>query len=252
MVNPQYVGIPVQQTATGGGTPMPMNTTGGLVQQRTGGGTPMPMGQQLTGGSVQQPLGPFATGNSQPLGPFATGQAQQLTGGFSSTPASPFLPQQTTYSQPQANMSAPTLNNLANQFQQTSISNNNNMFNQGMQQPNMGFQPQPQSQFATPFQQPQPQQPQMQPQQQQPLQGQPTGFGFGNQPGSSFPGTAAQTLGMSQQQPMQPQQQYAPLQPQKTGPHPPVSFGGPQPLQNTPTGRRANLAAATPNNPFGF
>jgi hypothetical protein len=261
MVNPQYVGIPVQQTTgglvqqrTGGGTPMPMNTTGGLVQQRTGGGTPMPMGQQLTGGGVQQPLGPFATGNSQPLGPFATGQAQQLTGGFSSTPASPFLPQQTTYSQPQANMSAPTLNNLANQFQQTSISNSNNMFNQGMQQPSMGFQqPQPQSPFATPFQQPQ--QPQMQPQQTQPLQGQPTGFGFGNQPGSSFPGAAAQTLGMNQQQPMQqqqPQQQYAPLTPQKTGPHPPVSFGGPQPLQNTPTGRRANLAAATPNNPFGF
>ena len=55
---------------------------------------------------------------------------------------------------------------------------------------------------------------------QQPLQNQPTGFGFGNvnqSNGSAFGGASA---------------------------------GGA--LQSTPTGRRANLAAATPQNPFGF
>lgn len=252
LVNPQYVGLQQQP-----------QQSGGLSQQRTGGGTPIPIATQLTGGNVQQPLGPFATGQSQPLGPFATGQSQplgpfatgqsqQLTGGGGnfmssisspSTPFPPQNPQQNVYPQSQGNMSTPTLNNLANQFQQTSL-NNTNMYNQMQQQQplNMGFQPQPQQ----PFQQPQsqPQQPFQQPQ--QPLQGQPTGFGFGNQPtggnNGSYPASAAQSLGMNQQ----------PLAPQTTGPHPPVSFGGPQPLQNTPTGRRANLAAATPNNPFGF
>ncbi|TLD08320.1 uncharacterized protein PgNI_07480 [Pyricularia grisea] len=46
----------------------------------------------------------------------------------------------------------------------------------------------------------------------------------------------------------------APLQPQKTGPPPPVRFGiqdAPK-LAPQPTGRRANLSAATPQNPFGF
>ncbi|ROT37044.1 cytoskeleton assembly control protein SLA1 [Sodiomyces alkalinus F11] len=46
-----------------------------------------------------------------------------------------------------------------------------------------------------------------------------------------------------------------PLQPQKTGPVPPVRFGitgEAKPLAPQPTGRRANLAQATPNNPFGF
>jgi len=46
-----------------------------------------------------------------------------------------------------------------------------------------------------------------------------------------------------------------PLQPQPTGPAPPVRFGV-QPEANKlapqPTGRRANLSAATPQNPFGF
>ncbi|KAI9787387.1 MAG: cytoskeletal protein binding protein [Peltula sp. TS41687] len=47
----------------------------------------------------------------------------------------------------------------------------------------------------------------------------------------------------------------APLQPQKTGPAPPVRFGltpEPKRLVSQPTGRRANLAQATPENPFGF
>ncbi|KAF4986821.1 hypothetical protein FDECE_15754 [Fusarium decemcellulare] len=46
-----------------------------------------------------------------------------------------------------------------------------------------------------------------------------------------------------------------PLQPQQTGPAPPVRFGvsnEPKKLAPQPTGRRANLAQATPQNPFGF
>ncbi|KAH8199049.1 hypothetical protein TruAng_006787 [Truncatella angustata] len=44
----------------------------------------------------------------------------------------------------------------------------------------------------------------------------------------------------------------APLQPQQTGPAPPVRFGVPDKIQPQATGRRANLAQATPQNPFGF
>lgn len=53
-----------------------------------------------------------------------------------------------------------------------------------------------------------------------------------------------------------PQQQTAqPLVPQKTGPPPPVRFGvnpAAKKLAPQPTGRRANLSQATPDNPFGF
>ncbi|KAM0496808.1 hypothetical protein ACHAPB_007093 [Verticillium nonalfalfae] len=65
-----------------------------------------------------------------------------------------------------------------------------------------------------------------------PFQPQPAGF-TGN-------GSAAQTQ---------------PLQPQQTGPAPPVRFGvtgEAKRLAPQPTGRRANLSQATPNNPFGF
>ncbi|EER28598.1 SH3 domain containing protein [Coccidioides posadasii C735 delta SOWgp] len=47
----------------------------------------------------------------------------------------------------------------------------------------------------------------------------------------------------------------APLQPQKTGPAPPVRFGvhkDTKKLTPQPTGLKANLAQATPSNPFGF
>ncbi|KAL8837421.1 MAG: hypothetical protein Q9176_005727 [Flavoplaca citrina] len=50
-------------------------------------------------------------------------------------------------------------------------------------------------------------------------------------------------------------QAAAPLIAQKTGPAPPVSFGAPpaaNALKPQPTGKRANLSQATPQNPFGF
>ncbi|KAF2152958.1 hypothetical protein K461DRAFT_277717 [Myriangium duriaei CBS 260.36] len=100
------------------------------------------------------------------------------------------------------------------------------------------------------------------------LQPQPTGFGgvqqqYPNQqppgllpgqqlpPGMTLNGNGAlvpQQTGFGQAPSPQP------LMPQKTGPAPPVRFGttGLKPLAPTPTGRRANLSNATPQNPFGF
>ncbi|KAK9367617.1 hypothetical protein V1509DRAFT_625728 [Lipomyces kononenkoae] len=85
------------------------------------------------------------------------------------------------------------------------------------------------------------------------LQSQPTGFGFGNGPptfGSNVTGNGASTIsrpgGINSTL-------MKPLEPTKTGPPPKVSFGINKPVEATPTGnKRANLAAATPENPFGF
>ncbi|KAE8148691.1 hypothetical protein BDV25DRAFT_157820 [Aspergillus avenaceus] len=78
-----------------------------------------------------------------------------------------------------------------------------------------------------------------------PLQPQPTGMNGG--PFTTSPPPI----------PPIPQQPTAtPLTPQKTGPAPPVRFGvkqdAPNKLAPQPTGMRANLAQATPTNPFGF
>ena len=79
----------------------------------------------------------------------------------------------------------------------------------------------------------------------QPMQPQPTGAGFG---GFTRVGGGSYSNGTSQSPPPQLQ----PLQPQQTGPAPPVRFGVPEKLAPQATGRRANLSAATPDNPFGF
>ncbi|KZF23875.1 hypothetical protein L228DRAFT_267833 [Xylona heveae TC161] len=105
-----------------------------------------------------------------------------------------------------------------------------------------------------PIQQQQPQPPQLQPQMTgsvnsflpPALQPQQTGVsGFGGQGFGQVPPPPP----VPQPPPMQP------LQPQKTGPAPPVRFGvAPETKRLTPqpTGRKANLAQATPQNPFGF
>ncbi|KAK8056735.1 hypothetical protein PG993_001962 [Apiospora rasikravindrae] len=118
-----------------------------------------------------------------------------------------------------------------------------------------------------------------------PIQSQPTGFQGGFTPGQQFPQATGvnsflppalepQRTGMPplQQQPTgfnpgfnsgfnpntnnnQPQSQpapAAPLVPQQTGPAPPVRFGVADKIAPQATGRRANLAQATPQNPFGF
>ncbi|KAI9761943.1 MAG: Protein OS-9 [Chaenotheca gracillima] len=80
-----------------------------------------------------------------------------------------------------------------------------------------------------------------------PIQPQSTGFGgFGQNYGPSPPPPPP---------PIPQQNTVAPLQPQKTGPAPPIRFGvtaDTKKLTPQPTGRRANLSQATPQNPFGF
>ncbi|PHH68778.1 hypothetical protein CDD82_289 [Ophiocordyceps australis] len=101
-----------------------------------------------------------------------------------------------------------------------------------------------------------------------PVQAQPTGFQQ-----SQFPQAMAMpSYGMQHSQAtgainnflppaLEPQRTGAPplipqpLLPQRTGPPPPVRFGMPaeaKKLASQQTGRRANLAQATPDNPFGF
>ncbi|GFN20173.1 cytoskeletal protein binding protein [Aspergillus tubingensis] len=99
-----------------------------------------------------------------------------------------------------------------------------------------GFQPQPQQPMQTGINSVLP----------PPLQPQPTGMnGVGSMPYSAPPVP-----------PIPQQPTAAPLQPQQTGPAPAVRFGvknePPKKLAPQPTGLRANLAQATPTNPFGF
>ncbi|KAI0124639.1 SH3 domain-containing protein [Xylariales sp. AK1849] len=143
-------------------------------------------------------------------------------------------------------------------------------------QPAMTGAPQMQSPFADP-----------RGQQFSPIQNQPTGFPGGFHTGQQFPQATGvnsflppalepqRTAAPQMQAPMPPQQPgfggsfgpgfnpgmnnqasqppaMAPLQPQQTGPAPPVRFGVPDKIVPQATGRRANLAHATPQNPFGF
>ncbi|KAL1958006.1 hypothetical protein VTO42DRAFT_5218 [Malbranchea cinnamomea] len=81
-----------------------------------------------------------------------------------------------------------------------------------------------------------------------PLQPQPTGV-------NGFAGNASYTPSPPPVPPIPQQPTAQPLQPQKTGPPPPVRFGvrsDAKKLAPQPTGLRANLAQATPTNPFGF
>ncbi|KAI9373174.1 hypothetical protein BJX61DRAFT_397962 [Aspergillus egyptiacus] len=82
-----------------------------------------------------------------------------------------------------------------------------------------------------------------------PLQPQPTGMN-GSGPLTYSPSSPPPIPPMPQQHTI------TPLQSQKTGPAPPVRFGvkpeSPKKLAPQPTGMKANLAQATPSNPFGF
>ncbi|KAJ4272402.1 cytoskeletal protein binding protein [Fusarium torreyae] len=72
---------------------------------------------------------------------------------------------------------------------------------------------------------------------------------------TGMPGLQPQPTGMSTMGGMNNTAAPQPLQPQQTGPPPPVRFGvtnETKKLAPQATGRRANLAQATPQNPFGF
>lgn len=217
--------IPVQKTG-----PMGQQITGGVPAQITGGmpstsfGQPFQpqstFGQTLTGGGFGQPSG-FQQPGFQQQGFQQTGF--QPTGGFPQTsfgqqPANPF---------PQA----------SNPFPQTSFSQQPTG---GASFPQTSFGQQPPSQFG-----------QFQPQQTfnnfQPQMNQMTNM-FQNTSISSPP-TFNQQGGMPNTSFGQPAFEgfSQPLQSQPTG----SGFGN-APLANQPTGRRANLLAATPDNPFGF
>ncbi|ODV85243.1 hypothetical protein CANARDRAFT_28517 [[Candida] arabinofermentans NRRL YB-2248] len=192
----------------------PIMKTGGFIPQSNF-GTAM-----MTGGLQQQQQQPMTSfGVSNPMNSFG-GMGQQ-TG---TTPMTSFGGGQPT--------GGYGMNQLNNMFQQTSIS-----------------QPQPQPQqtgfmnMNTGYQQQQ----QQQPQQQQQM----NGFGGGMQTG----GFNSFNPQQQQQQQMQ-MQSFQPLASQPTGlgfgNAPNTSFGVGGGLQSQQTGRRANLANATADNPFGF
>lgn len=267
--------VPLQMTggampATSFGQPMTLQQTGPLVPAQRTGGTPFgqqtgPIGNQLTGGlppqtsfGMFQPTGQQSTGGPMlhqgpPANSFGPGSISSPPTFMNQNPGTITLPQPAfpTGQQPfnlsfpgsqtgQEQYGQPNMNLLSNMFQNTNISSN-------------GYQPptsfgQPQASFQSSFgQQPSFGQQQTSFGQQQTSFGQqPTSFGqpptsFGQQP-SSFgqPAFGQQPLfdgfGYSQ-----------PLQSQPTG----SGFGN-APLQSQQTGRRANLQAATADNPFGF
>ncbi|CDK27212.1 unnamed protein product [Kuraishia capsulata CBS 1993] len=233
-------GVPAQKTGF-----QPTSSFGVMLAQKTGGIQPMATGAQPF--YSQQPLNtgmpPTSFGNSmvplQKTGGFGALQTQIPTTSFGAAPGFNGLPtgqfqQQQQQQQPfqsfgQQPISQQTgINGLTNMFQNTSL-NQQTGFNQGN-----GF-----GNLQTGLNQ---------------------GNGYGNGLGNGF-GNGVNGFNNFQQQPQQPftsfnsfDQQFQPLQSQPTGlgfgNAPSTSFG--QPLQSQPTGRRANLAAATADNPFGF
>ncbi|KAK0717048.1 hypothetical protein B0T26DRAFT_647888 [Lasiosphaeria miniovina] len=179
-----------------------------------------------------QPIQPM-----QQMMPMMTGMPQQQ--GFV---PNQFMPQPTGMMNGPQQMQSPFADPRSQQFapiqmQPTGFGG----FNQQPQQPQLpqymtgnpnNFLPQPlePQRTAMPMQQPQP-----------------TGMGMG-------PGGFAQGFGNAGMQPPLVPPPMQPLVPQRTGPAPPVRFGVTEPkkLAPQPTGRRANLSAATPQNPFGF
>ncbi|OBA23142.1 hypothetical protein METBIDRAFT_29671 [Metschnikowia bicuspidata var. bicuspidata NRRL YB-4993] len=231
---------------TGGAQVAPLTSFG---NQTTGGQMPQTFfGSQMTGGMMPQTsFGNQPTGGMMPLASFGA----QMTGGFN-----PSMPQ---YTQPPPS----GVNQATNMFQNTSLGGP--MGQQFGQQPTASFAQQPMfSQQPTASFNQQPlfgQQPIFG---QQPTasfgQGPSTSFGrppigtFGQQPNNSF---AQQSYGQQSfnQQPAASFGQDTfegfnnqPLQSQPTG----LGFGNAPNLQSQATGRRANLQAATADNPFGF
>lgn len=229
-LNQQPTGPLGGQTTGGLNTFVPQSSfgrqiTGGFMPQNsfsnqlTGGVMPQTsFGNQPTGGFPQTSFGNQPTGGTFPQAPFgqATGGVQQPFGG-----------QVTGGTFPQFGQQAPQPS-----------------FGQQPPQPSFGQQP-PQTSFGK-----------------QPFNtfngGQSTGFGGlpVGQPQQSFNSNMNQMTNMFQNtslgQPQAPQTSFGgfgeqPLQSQPTG----LGFGN-SPMQAQPTGKRANLLAATADNPFGF
>ncbi|KAJ9669377.1 hypothetical protein H2201_000729 [Coniosporium apollinis] len=181
---------------------------------------PQPTGFQQFGQPPQQFQQLQSTGFPNPAFQQQLLAGQQSGSPFADPPARPFQPQATGFQPQPTGFQQQTFTPQPMQPQQTGI---NAFLPPPLQPQRTGFPPQP-----TGFQ----------PQQ--------TGFG---QPPSTFNAPPMPPM------PPMPQQTLAPLVPQKTGPPPPVRFGvagEANKLVPQPTGRRANLSQATPQNPFGF
>ncbi|KIV92052.1 hypothetical protein PV10_06526 [Exophiala mesophila] len=195
----------------------------GLAAQQTGFPQQQQFGQfqqqpYLNGNAAGSPFAdPRTSFQPQPTGiPF---QQSPPPGGLNTVLPPALQPQRTSFS-------SPLQQSQTNGFQQPFQAQGNFPPQQTLQPQQTGF--------------PQPMQPM------QPMQ-----TGFGQMPQSNgFGGFQAPPVPPIPQQVPTP----APLQPQKTGPAPPVKFGvtDAKKLVAQPTGRRANLANATANNPFGF
>ncbi|PYH94817.1 hypothetical protein BO71DRAFT_409085 [Aspergillus ellipticus CBS 707.79] len=270
-IQPQHTAVPVQPQQTGA-TPNFFAQVGQAAQ----GFSPQATGFQQA--ARQRPQAPQTMGQNSLLPPppqRPLSAPQNFPQQQSSFGLPPLQPQLTGVPQPGPQIAPPgqSLAELNQQrFQQTLQPQQTgfmpqNQFQNGLMPQPTGFQPQ--SQFGIQQQQQQqagypglaPQQTGFggfQPQHQQPmqtginsvlppaLQPQPTGMnGIGSFPYNPPPVP-----------PIPQQPTAAPLQPQKTGPAPSIRFGvkpdAPKKLAPQPTGMRANLAAATPTNPFGF
>lgn len=218
--------VPAQRTGS--------QITGGFVPQSN-------FGKQITGGFMNTNTVPF--GQQQPTGGMMpqTSFGQQRTGGM--MPQTSFGQQATGGMMPQTSFGNPvpqstfnqsTGGNFPNSFGQTNFSQpQQSTFQQQQQQLFNQFPPQS-TQFNQFNQQPQQQS-------QQPNINQMTNM-FQNT-SISQPFSQQGAFGNSQFEGFNSQ----PLQTQPTG----MGFGN-APLQSQATGKRANLAAATPDNPFGF
>ncbi|EOD52196.1 hypothetical protein GTA08_BOTSDO02519 [Neofusicoccum parvum] len=217
-------------------------------------GMPAPPGQSLTELQNQQRMQQFQQ-QQMAMQPQQTGFMQPQQTGFPGQfgQQGPMMPQMTGFMQPQQTGFPGQFGQgpqMGNQFGSpfADPSPRPNSFVPGMMQPQpTGFQPQQTGFQGGPLQ---PQQTGVNAFLPPALQPQRTGFtnGFGNHG----------QQGSFQAPPVPPipqQQTAAPLVPQKTGPPPPVRFGvnpAAKKLAAQPTGRRANLSQATPDNPFGF
>ncbi|KAF4555362.1 SH3 domain-containing protein 3 [Elsinoe fawcettii] len=253
-----------------------------LSAQRTGFQNPMLTGYQAPPGQSLGALQQQQTMNGNMMSPYQqNGLAPQQTGYMPSPQMTGYYNQQPLQMQPTASPFADPISRPATGFQPTPTTMNQSFTPQNQFASPNAMLPPALTPMRTGFA-PSPQQPQ----QQNGFVPQPTGFqslqpqqtGFAPFQGAS-PSFASQQMPPQQLPPQQlppqqlPPQQYmngsmqqqvpmqtgfgaaAPLMPQKTGPPPPVRFGtagGLKPLAPTPTGRRANLSNATPQNPFGF
>ncbi|KAI8940408.1 hypothetical protein NX059_004098 [Plenodomus lindquistii] len=236
-----------QQQATGGliAPPPQRSSSAPMNPQQSAFGPPPPLQPQLTG------YNPNMMQNMQGMQPQMTGYPQQPGNmGFQNG----IMPQPTGYNGMSAPPQQPMQTGFA-PFQQQQPTGFQQPMQTGYQQ--QGF-PQNGSPFAdpprAPFQPMQPQQTGYNTFQPSPLNPQATGI-------NRFlpPALQPQPTGFMSAQapppvpPMPSMPQMQPLVPQKTGPPPTIKFGVPaaKKLTPQPTGR-ANLANATPQNPFGF